>query len=95
LESRLALPALPDFVELLRARGRDPSVAKVVTEPRRFESREALEGFVRRQLWIDPSGPKEARLQSALDELAVRDADGWTIRGRTANDIGIVTWSPP
>lgn len=94
-ESRVALPALPDFVELLRSRGREPTIARVVAEPRRFESREALEGFVRRQLWIDPSGPREARLQSALDELAVHDADGWTIRDRTANDIGIVTWRPP
>lgn len=93
-ESRVPLPALPDFAELLRARGREPSTGRVVAEPRRFDSREALEGFVRRQVWIDPSGAKEARLRSALDELAIRDADGWTIRGRTANDTGIVTWHP-
>ena len=63
-------------------------------EPRRFESRDALEGFVRRQLWIDPAGPKEARFQAALDELAVPDGDGWTIKGRGPGDVGIVTWAP-
>jgi CTP:molybdopterin cytidylyltransferase MocA/precorrin-6B methylase 2 len=93
-EARVALPALPDVVELLAARGRRPSVERVLVEPRRFDTRESLEGFVRRQLWIDPAGPREARLQSALDELAIRDGDGWTIRGRGPSDIGVVTWEP-
>ena len=85
------MPALPDFVELLSARGRQPAVERVVVEPRRFDTRASLEGYVRR-LWIDPSGPNEARLQSALDELAVEDGAGWTIKGRDPSDIGIVTW---
>lgn len=93
-ESRAALPALPDFLDLLRSRGREPSVTRIAGEPRRFESREALEGFVRRQLWIDPAGTKEARFRVALDELAIADGPGWTIRGRTPTDTGIVTWSP-
>jgi CTP:molybdopterin cytidylyltransferase MocA/SAM-dependent methyltransferase len=93
-ESRVALPALPEFVELLRARGAEPSVRNVIVEARHFESRDALDGFVRRQLWIDPSGPKEARFQQALDELASRDDAGWTLRDRPPSDVGIVTWSP-
>ncbi len=55
-EPRSSLPALPDFVELLRSRGRAPSVERIAGEPRRFESMDALEGFLRRQLWIDPAG---------------------------------------
>jgi len=94
-ETRVALPALSDFVELLRARGRAPDVQRITDERRRFESRESLEGFARRQLWIDPAGAKEARLQAALDELAVPDGDGWTIRGRSPVDIGIVRWAAP
>ena len=93
-ETRVPLPALPDAIELLEARGRQPSVTRVEIEPRRFESRDALAGFARRQLWIDPDGPKEARFQAALDDLLEEDASGWTIRGRTANDVGIVTWRP-
>ena len=93
-EARVALPALPDVVELLEARGRRPQVTRVAVEPRRFETREGLEGFVRRQLWIDPAGPKEARFHAALDELAVPDGEGWAIKGRGQSNVGIVTWAP-
>jgi molybdenum cofactor cytidylyltransferase len=94
-EARVALPALPDALELLEARGRRPSVTRVEIEPRRFESRDALAGFALRQLWIEPTGPKEARFQAALDQLTEQDEDGWTIRGRSASEVGIVTWRPP
>jgi CTP:molybdopterin cytidylyltransferase MocA/SAM-dependent methyltransferase len=93
-EERVPLPALPDLLELLEARGRHPSVDRIAIEPRRFESREVLEGFVRRQLWIDPAGPKEKRFQKALGPLAVETPDGWTLAGRGAGSVGIVTWSP-
>lgn len=93
-ESRVPLPALSDFADLLVARGRGPNLSRLTIDPRRFETRDAVEGFARRQLWIDPSGPKEPRLQKALDELTAHDADRWTIRDRPLNDVGIVTWSP-
>lgn len=93
-EAREKLPALPEFVDLLRSRGRTPQVERVWSEARRFESREAVAGFVRRQLWIDPDGPKELRFQAALDALALQEDGGWAIRGRPANDIGVVTWRP-
>src|SRR6187549_1308279 len=51
-EARVPLPALPEFVELLRARGREPSIERLEREPRRFASRDELEGFLRRQLWV-------------------------------------------
>ena len=94
-EARVPLPALPSFVELLESAGRTPTVTRVASEVRRLESREALEGFARRQLWIDPSGPKESRFQAAIDELAVEEEGGWTIQGRAPMDIGVVTWEPP
>jgi CTP:molybdopterin cytidylyltransferase MocA/SAM-dependent methyltransferase len=93
-EERVALPALPDAVELLTARGRNPTETRIPIEPRRFESREELEGFVRRQLWIAPDGTKERRFQAALDDLAEQTADGWTLKGRTATNVGVVTWRP-
>ena len=93
-ETRVPLPALPEALEILEGRGRRPSVTRVAIEPRRFESRDTLAGFVRRQLWIDPAGPKEARFQAALDELTMQDEGGWTIRGRSASDVGIATWRP-
>ncbi|MEO8571310.1 MAG: NTP transferase domain-containing protein [Chloroflexota bacterium] len=93
-ESRVPLPALPDFLELLRARGREPSVISIEGQPRRFDSREALEGFIRRQLWIDPAGKKEGRFRAALDELVVADGPAWTLAGRVPAATGIVTWNP-
>jgi CTP:molybdopterin cytidylyltransferase MocA len=93
-ESRVPLPALSDFVELISVRRRASQVTRMKIAPRWFDTREALEGFVRRQLWIEPSGPKEARFQAALDDLIVHAADGWAIRDRPSPEIGIVTWSP-
>jgi molybdenum cofactor cytidylyltransferase len=94
-QERVPLPALPDMLELLRARGRRPETVRIPIEARRFESREMLEGFVRRQLWIDPAGPKERRFQAALDALAEEGPGGWTLRGREPSDVGVVTWAPP
>jgi molybdenum cofactor cytidylyltransferase len=93
-EARVALPALPDVLELLEARGHRPDVERIAIEPRRFGSREALEGFIRRQLWIDPAGKKEKRFQAALDELTVDDGEGWTITGRGPSEVGVVSWAP-
>jgi molybdenum cofactor cytidylyltransferase len=93
-EPRSTLPALPELVDLIRARGGDPSVVRIAGEARRFESRDALEGFLRRQLWIDPAGAKGERLQRALADLGESDGDGWTIRGRGPIETGVVTWHP-
>jgi hypothetical protein len=94
-EERVPLPGLPELVELLRARGREPQVSRVLQEARSFESKEQLGGFARRQLWIDQDGPKEARFQEALDQLAMPDSrGGWTLRERPSNDIGVLTWKP-
>jgi molybdenum cofactor cytidylyltransferase len=91
-QERDRLPALPEFLELLRARGRHVQVERVANDGRRFDSRAVLEGFVRRQLWIEARGPKEARFQAALDALAIEADGGWLIADRTPNEIGVVTW---
>lgn len=94
-EDRVALPALPDFVELLRARGRQPTVEMLAREPRRFASRDELEGFLRRQLWIERGGAADQRFRTALDEMIVVDREaGVGLRDQRALPIGIVTWDP-
>ena len=70
-------------------------MTRIPIEPRRFESSDELGGFVRRQLWIAPDGPKEGRFQAALDDLTEQTADGWTLKGRSASNVGVVTWRPP
>jgi SAM-dependent methyltransferase len=93
-EPRIPLPALPEFVELLRARGREPQVAEAQREPRRFESREALEFFLRRQLWIAEGGEKERRYRQVLDEVVIEEDGQFGLAGQGALPVGVVTWSP-
>jgi len=94
-ESRVALPALPELVELLRARGRDPSIERLEREPRRFDSRDELEGFLRRQLWTQPGSPADGRFRAALDDLIETDSDGRVgLVGQRPLPVGIVTWAP-
>ena len=93
-QDRDRLPALPEFLELLRARGRRPRVERLPNDGRVFDARATLGGFVRRQLWIDPGGPKEARFQAALETLAIEVDGGWAIADRSPNEIGVVTWRP-
>jgi hypothetical protein len=64
-------------------------------EPRSFASREEIEGFLRRQLWVEPGSAADARFQAALDGLLVVDPDGGVgLRGQQSLPIGIVTWDP-
>ena len=94
-EPRLTLPALPEFVELLRARGHEPAVTMTERPSRRFEDRAQLEGFVRRQLWIADGGEKERRFRAAVEELVVEGPDGtFSLAGQEAAGVGVVTWEP-
>lgn len=93
-EARIRLPALPEFVDLLRARGRDPEVTMAQREPRRFDSRDELESFLRRQLWIADGGEKERRYRDVLEELIVEDGGQFGLRGQDSLSVGIVSWSP-
>jgi CTP:molybdopterin cytidylyltransferase MocA/SAM-dependent methyltransferase len=93
-EPRAPLPALPDFVRLLRARGRAPEVGMVERNNRPFDSREQLERAVRRQLWIADGGDKERRFHEVLDRLAHEQEGGWTLRDAHPLQVGIVTWAP-
>jgi CTP:molybdopterin cytidylyltransferase MocA len=94
-EARSALPALPEFVELLRARGHEPIVTMTERPPRHFDGRAQLEGALRRQLWIADGGEKERRFREALDELAIEGADGtFTLAGQETAGVGVVTWLP-
>ena len=93
-EARVSLPALPEFVDLLRARGRDPSVDMVERRARSFGGRAELEAFLRRQLWIADGGEKERRFHATLDNLIVEEDGGSHLRTQAPMAIGLVTWLP-
>jgi molybdenum cofactor cytidylyltransferase len=94
-EERVALPALPEFVELLRAMGRDVEVLRISREPRRFDTRDELAGFLRRQLWVAEGSPADIRFHTALEAVIEQDDDGrFGLRGQRPLPIGVATWAP-
>ena len=94
-EARIALPALPEFVALLEARGRKPRVRMVERTERTFADREQALGLLRRQTWVAPDGEKDRRLQAHLDErLIPAVGGGFAFRDVPKLEVGIVTWEP-
>ena len=94
-EPRIPLPAMPAFADLLRARGRPPEVRVVEHVERTFHDRDEILGFLRRQTWVTPDGPRDRRLQAALDERLAPGPDGGVImRGAPPLEMGVATWEP-
>lgn len=93
-EPRVPLPALLDFVALLRARRRKPAVTMLDREPRRFESRDELARFLRRQLWIADGGEKERRFREALETLVIEEDGRFGLVDQRTLPVGVATWTP-
>jgi CTP:molybdopterin cytidylyltransferase MocA len=92
-EPRVALPALREFVDLLRVRGRSPEVRETEQPARGFDSLEDAERFVRRQLWVEEGSAKDRRFRELL-RAAARQHDGrWYLDDRPPV-VGLVTWAP-
>ena len=92
-QERVALPALPEFLELLAARGVRPDVSMVNSERRRWRDRNELLAFLRRQLWTSPGSDPDRRLESAVNERTIVTSDGAIELAPTSvRDIGVVTW---
>jgi hypothetical protein len=94
-EERVALPALPDLLALLHARGCETEVVRVDRSPRSFESVDALAGFLRRQLFITEGGDKDRHFRSVLADRVTQRDGAWTLADRPTGFIGIVTWRAP
>ncbi len=92
-EERVGLPALPEFLELLVARGARPEVTSLPRPPARYGTFDEVLAFARRQTWVAPDGEKDRRLVVALREQAVETAQGWTLPAPDMR-IGIVGWTP-
>lgn len=94
-EERVPLPALPEFVELLVARGSRPEVRMVESERRRWAGRAEVEAFLRHQTWTVPGSERDRRLLAALDRRATVEPDGSLSLGEDSRlSIGVVAWSP-
>lgn len=92
-EPRVRLPALPELIALLLARGQLPEVRLVGRVPPTFDSFEDALSMARRQLWLRPGSAKDARLR-ALARDALTERDGRFAFEWTPTRIGVVTWEP-
>jgi SAM-dependent methyltransferase len=91
-EARVPLPALPELLALLLARGRDPLVTVVERSPRAFESVAALTAFLRRQLFIAEGGEKDVHFRAILPDHITRRDGAWTLTDPPQGSLGVVTW---
>lgn len=90
---RVPLPALPEFLSLLLARGRLFEVRLSRRQPMTYHSAEDAARFLRQQLWVEPGSDKDQVLQRLISER-VEERDGRFAANWEETPIGIVTWRP-
>ena len=88
------LPALPEFVELLRARGREPRVRPVEREPRAYPTRADLLRWVRQQLYVEPGSQRDRRLVGLVEAATIEIDGGVRLAHQRSGVVGVVTWQP-
>ena len=90
-EPRIPLPALPEFLDVLQARGAAPTVARLPATPARYGSFDEMLGFLRRQTWVAPGGASDRKLVETARATAVETPEGWRLLAEPPV-VGIVTW---
>jgi CTP:molybdopterin cytidylyltransferase MocA/SAM-dependent methyltransferase len=94
-ETRTPLPALPDFADLLEARGTPPAIELFDRPARRWRSRDELLTVLRRQTWVVPGSAGDRRLQRLLDERTIAADGGISLDGDDVPArVGLVRWVP-
>lgn len=89
-EERVSLPALPELIALLLARGHLPDVRVIEGRPTGPADPDAVLARARRLLWLKAGGSKDQRLMAMLGERAPGSA-GQSSNGVAAR-LGIVSW---
>jgi SAM-dependent methyltransferase len=92
-EPRVRLPALPELLVLLLARGRLPEVRLVDRAAPSFESVDEALAMARRQLWVKEGSAKDRRLVELVGERLL-ERDGRLTFDDRPSKIGVVSWEP-
>ena len=92
-EPRVRLPALPESLVLLIARGRLPEISLVDRVPPTFASIDEAHALARRQLWLREGSARDIK-SGRLVARTVTERDGRFAFDWTPSRIGIVSWSP-
>lgn len=90
---RAALPALPEFLVLLLARGRLFELRLMERTPQSYAEPEQALAWLRGQLWTRPDSPKDQLLQRLMAEQ-LSERDGRYALAWAPVRVGMVTWSP-
>ena len=95
-EQRAELPALGEFLAIVRARGGYPSVALEHRQPRVFASRDTILAWLRNQLFVVAGSAADGRLVAELGRRMVSAEDG-SVRlvPDIESRISVVSWAPP
>ncbi|HEX6138970.1 MAG TPA: class I SAM-dependent methyltransferase [Candidatus Limnocylindria bacterium] len=91
-EPRDLLPALPEFLALLLARGRLFEVWLGERGPSAHQDRDMVLAFLRQQLFLGPHSEKDTRLQALVASLP--EVDGGLAIGSASVPLGVVSWTP-
>ncbi|HMO53999.1 MAG TPA: methyltransferase domain-containing protein [Tepidiformaceae bacterium] len=92
---RNLLPALPEFLALLLARGRLPSVWLSERPAGTFPDAETVARFARLQLFIQEGSEKDQKLRDeVLPAVLQPQADGSVMLQTHPVRLGVVTWDP-
>jgi len=92
-EPRILLPALPELLAVLIARGRLPELRLVPRVVPVYASADELHEVARRQLWLRPGSALDRRLATLLPAVATRTDEGWTVDPEPTR-IGVLSWAP-
>jgi SAM-dependent methyltransferase len=90
--ARASLPALPEFLTLLLARGRLFELRLIERTPQRYTDPEQALAWARQQLWTRPGSARDERLRSLVQQRLRPDEGGYVLPGQPRR-VGIVTWS--
>ena len=91
-EPRSLLPALPEFLALLLARGRLFETWLGERGAMSYGSPEMLLTYLRQQTFVSPGGPKDERLQRYVASLP--EEEGRITLSGSSVPLGIVCWRP-
>jgi SAM-dependent methyltransferase len=93
-ERRVRLPALPELLVLLLARGRLPEVTLVERVPPAFQSQDEALAMARRQLWVREGSAKDERLSELIRRGLRRLPDDRLTFDERPSRVGVVSWLP-
>jgi 2-polyprenyl-3-methyl-5-hydroxy-6-metoxy-1,4-benzoquinol methylase len=92
-EERITLPSVPELLPLLWELAVFPNLEMLsVHAPEPFRDRDQALSIVRRMIYVVPGSEQDARLQSALGELAEAAPGGIALRGAVPVREALVSW---